>query len=165
MRGVAVLSVAVSMMIVATGLSQARENSLKVDNAWARETAPTATSGAIFITIANGGNQADRLIAASSPAARVTELHTHIMEDDVMKMRPVEAIDVAAGEEVLLKPGGNHIMLIGLTDPLVEGSTLPLELTFETAGTVMIDVTVEDITFTGPEGGHGDHHNDSSHKH
>ncbi|MEE4235256.1 MAG: copper chaperone PCu(A)C [Anderseniella sp.] len=97
--------------------------------------------GAVFLTIDNAG-EADRLIAASSPLTGRVELHTHLIEDGVMKMRQIEAIDIAANGKTELKSGGLHIMLFGV-DPLPEkGSKVPLTLTFEKAGTVDIKAMV-----------------------
>jgi copper(I)-binding protein len=99
--------------------------------------------GAVFLTIENKGD-ADRLIAASSPLTDRVELHTHLMEDGVMKMRQIEAIDVAAAGTTELKSGGLHIMLFNV-DPMPEmGSMVPLTLTFEKAGTVDIQAMVSD---------------------
>lgn len=99
--------------------------------------------GAVFLTIENKG-EADRLIAASSPLTDRVELHTHLMEDGVMKMRQIEAIDVAASGTTELKSGGLHIMLFNV-DPMPEkDSMVPLTLTFEKAGTVDIQAMVSD---------------------
>jgi copper(I)-binding protein len=128
---------------------------LTVSNAWTRATAPSAKNGGAFMTIANKGGTPDRLVAASTPASAVTELHTHRMEDGVMKMRPVEGgIDVPAGGAAELKPGGLHVMFLGLKAPLAEGSTVPVTLTFEHAGTVTVDVTVMKAGASAPMGGH-----------
>ena len=77
------------------------------------------------------------------PAARVVELHTHIREGDVMRMRPVADIPLPSGQTVHLRPGGLHIMLIGLTEPLRQGATVPLTLRFERAGEVQVTLGVE----------------------
>lgn len=123
---------------------------LKIDHPWARAT--VAKTGGAFLSIANGG-AADRLLKAESPVAETVQIHTSIKEGDVMRMREVEGIDLPAGETVKLQPGGYHIMLIGLKQPLKLGETFPLTLTFEKAGT--IDVTVE-IQKPGAMG--GSHH-------
>ena len=97
--------------------------------------------GAVFLTIDNAG-EADRLIAASSPLTGRVELHTHLMEDGVMKMRQIEAIDIAANGKTELKSGGLHIMLFGVDTLPEKGSMVPLTLTFEKAGTVDITAMV-----------------------
>jgi copper(I)-binding protein len=70
-------------------------------------------------------------------------LHTTIKEGDVMRMRQVQSIDVPAGGSTELRPGGLHVMLIGLAQPLVQGTKIPLTLSFERAGTVTVEVMVE----------------------
>jgi copper(I)-binding protein len=94
------------------------------------------------MVLRNTGTAPDRLLSAATPAARVVELHTHIREGDVMRMRPVADIPVPPGETVRLQPGGLHVMLIGLTRPLERGQQIPLTLRFERGGevTVMLEV-------------------------
>lgn len=139
------------------GHSMAGDGPIVVDSAWARETTPSAKAGGVFVSISNHGEAADRLIAGSSEAAGRVELHTHIMEGEVMKMRQVQAIDLPAGEVVALEPGGFHVMLIDLVEPLREDDTIPLTLTFEQAGDIDIEVQVMDIKH-GTGGGHGKKH-------
>ena len=94
------------------------------------------------MTIMNHG-AADRLISAAAPISAKTELHTHINDNGVMRMRKIPAIDLPAGETVTLKPGGLHVMFMGLKAPLQEGGSFPLTLTFEKAGTVTVQVSVK----------------------
>jgi hypothetical protein len=106
-----------------------------------------AGAGAAYMVIKNTGNEADRLVAGETPAAEVVELHESFMdENDVMKMRPVEGgfIEVPAGGEAELRPGGLHIMLIRLAEPLENGQTIPLTLSFEKSGEIEIEVVVAD---------------------
>lgn len=100
-------------------------------------------NGAAFMRLRNAGAQPDRLVSASTPVARVVELHTVIREGDAMRMRPVQDIAVAPGATVELRPGGFHVMLIGLNAPLAQGSRVPLTLRFERAGEVQVELTVE----------------------
>ena len=90
----------------------------------------------------------------TQPAARVVELHTHVREGEVMRMRPVTDIPVPAGQTVELRPGGLHVMLIGLTGPLQQGSRVPLTLRFERAGEVQVELTVEAAGARGSGHGH-----------
>lgn len=138
----------------------AQETSIQVEDSWARESPPTVTNGAAYMTLINQGDTADRLIAASSEVAEVIELHAHLMEGNVMQMRQVEAIEVNPGESTLLEPGGLHVMLIGLTAPLKAGQRFPLTLEFEQAGTIPIEVEVRKMdahSMHGQDGhqGHG----------
>ncbi len=128
--------------------------SIGVDHPWARATAGKAPNGAAFLMLTNAGDQADYLIRVETDAAKRAELHQHSMEDGVMKMRPVEKIEIAPGGETMLKPGGLHIMLMGLTAPLKEGERFPLTLVFEEAGSLDVEVTVDAVGAMGPGHGH-----------
>lgn len=128
---------------------------IHVQNPWARASAGMAGAGAAFMAITNGG-EADRLVAASAEVSKKVELHTHIKEGEVMKMRRVDAIDIPANDAVHLKPGGLHVMFIGLEEPLQEGQSFPLTLVFENAGEVIVDVQVEKAAAMGHAHGHGD---------
>ncbi len=123
-------------------------------SSWARATPPGAKVGGVFVTLINTGDAPDRLVSASSGVAERVELHTHIKDGDVMRMREVEGgIPLPPGETVKLQPGGFHIMLLGLNQGLTAGSSFPLTLTFEKAGSVQVDVPVEAMGSMGP-GGH-----------
>src|SRR5690606_850663 len=122
---------------------------------WARASAGTARNGAVYLVVENSGD-ADRLIAADGAIAERVELHTHIMEGDVMKMRRVEAVDIPSHGSAALQPSGNHVMLLGLRQPLKEGQRFPLTLTFERAGTVTVEVAVEGVGTMAPQG-NGEH--------
>jgi len=104
----------------------------------------TASGGtsAAYLVIANSGSSADNLIKAESDVADSVELHTMTMQDNVMKMTPVEKIEVPAGGSVELKPGSFHVMLIGLRHELKEGDVVKLTLTFEKAGTIQVEAPV-----------------------
>ena len=135
--------------------------SLTLSDAFARASSAKAKAGAAFLTIANDG-ATDKLIAASADMSEVIELHTHINEGGMMRMRRVDAIDVTGGALTKLQPGGLHVMLIGLKAPLREGESFPLTLTFETAGSVTIDVPVK---APGAMSGHGGHDHRHGHGH
>lgn len=104
--------------------------------------ATPAKVGGAFMTLQNAGGGADRLLKAESAIAESVELHTHVKDGDAMRMRPVDAIDVPAGGKAELAPGGHHVMLIGLRQPLKEGERFTLTLTFATAGRVDVEVPV-----------------------
>lgn len=125
-----------------------KKGSLMIDHPFARASIPQRP-GAAYAKIMNMGNEDDRLIAASSPVAERVELHTHLMENGIAKMRRIEGIDVPAGGAAELKPGGDHIMLFKLENALSEGDKFPLILTFEKAGDVEVEVTVEAMTSGG----------------
>jgi len=120
---------------------------LKIGHPWARVSA--VQNGAAYMTIATTGTTGDRLVTAASPVADRVELHTHIMDGNVMRMRQVPAIEVKPGETATLKPGGLHVMLLGLKKPLTEGLAFPLTLTFEKAGRIEVEVNVQKDEATG----------------
>ncbi len=113
---------------------------LVIDHPWSRAT--SARDDATYMTLVNEGEETDRLVKAASPVATRAELHIHLLENNVMKMRPVEAIEVHPGEPTMLRPGGRHIMLIGLNKPLEMGDSFPLTLTFEKTGSIEVKVIV-----------------------
>jgi copper(I)-binding protein len=125
-----------------TGCSFTRDG-IQVKNAWVRAGQTGSTAGA-FALIENQGEQNDRLLGAECAVARAVEIHETTMEGDIMRMRPVESIDIPAGEQVELKPGGYHIMLIDLQRDLKVGEKITLTLVFENAGKVSVDAEVRE---------------------
>jgi copper(I)-binding protein len=113
----------------------------KVEAAWARPTVAGQGAGGGFLKI-TGGATADKLLSARADVSKSVELHTMEMDGNVMRMRQVPAIDVPAGGTVELKPGGRHVMFMGLTQPLKAGTRFPLTLRFEKAGEVKVDVEI-----------------------
>jgi periplasmic copper chaperone A len=130
---------------------EARAGDLAVQRPWTRAAGQGAT-GAGFLSVSNRGAAADRLLSASTPAARAVELHTMLRDGDVMRMRAVDAIEIPAGQTVALRPGGLHIMLVGLSRPLREGETVPLTLRFERAGEVRVELSVQAAGAREPAG-------------
>jgi len=115
---------------------------IEIGHPYARATAPGQPSGGGYLSLSNAGAN-DRLLSASAEVSKAVELHTMTMEGDVMRMRQVDAIELPAGKKVELKPGGLHIMFIGLKAPLKQGDKFPLKLKFEKAGEVTVEVNVE----------------------
>ena len=99
-------------------------------------------NGAAYMIIKNSGKMADKLLKAESNVSQVVELHISEVDDGVMRMRQVEYIDVPAKGEAELKPGGLHIMLIGLTEDLIEGDTIELKLYFENFGEMVVEAPI-----------------------
>jgi copper(I)-binding protein len=131
---------------------------LRIVHPYARATPPGARSGGIYLVVENAGKEADRLVGAASPAARIVEIHAMRMEGNMMRMRPVAALDIPAGGKATLAPGGYHVMLSDLHAPLVAGATVPLTLKFEKAGTIDVTVDVE-AAGAGHAGGSASHGN------
>jgi len=140
------LAFAASLALASAALAQTSQ--LEVSDAWARATPGKAENGVAYLTIRSP--TPDHLVSASSPVAKKAELHTMEMAGMVMKMRPLAGLDIPAGQPVALKPGGEHIMLLGLTRPLREGQSFPLTLNFEKAGTRTVTVAVEKPGAAGP---------------
>lgn len=122
--------------------ADAKIGNLSIDDIWARTGQPGQVSAA-YMEIKNKGG-ADKLVAANCDCAQATELHDVKLIDGAMKMVPVAGMDVPANGEVKLKPGAYHIMLIGLSRPLVAGERLPIKLKFEKAGEVTVEAKVKD---------------------
>lgn len=116
---------------------------LSVSNPTVRAVPPTQKVTGAFLTIKNAGGADRKLVAAESPVADTVELHNHINDNGVMKMRPVKEIDVKAGGEAVLKPGSYHIMLIGLKQPLKEGDQVPLTLKFDDGTALKVEAPVQ----------------------
>lgn len=134
----------VAVGFVATANAQnAAPPPIEIMSPWARATAADAENGVAYMTVVNKSNSDDRLVAVSTPVAATAEPHKTTDENGVMKMLPADAVEVKAGSEVVLKPGGYHVMLMHLKAPLIEGQTFPMTLTFEKAGKVEVTVKVE----------------------
>lgn len=127
---------------------------LKIAHPWTRATAPGAVTGGGFFKIENAG-AADRLIAAEADVSKQVELHTMVMDGEVMRMRKLEnGIELPAGKTTELKPGSLHVMFIGLKAPLKEGERFPLKLKFEKAGEITVDVKIDALGAAAPATGH-----------
>jgi periplasmic copper chaperone A len=119
-----------------------------VSDAWARATPPGVDVGAAYLRI-TGGTVSDRLVGAATQRASMVHLHVVEEKDGVATMRPVDGIAVPAGKRVVLAPKGTHIMLMGLSRPLLAGESFPLALRFEKAGEQTVQVTVRAAADTG----------------
>lgn len=119
---------------------------IKIDHPWARPTVTTRQPAAVFFHLDNQSDKDDRLTGAKvdSSIASGVELHTTRNDEGVLRMRRLaDGLAVPAGESVLVAPGGHHLMLFNLTEPLTEGKRFPITLTFEQAGDVIVEVVVE----------------------
>jgi copper(I)-binding protein len=123
---------------------------ITVEKAWARATPGAITTGGAYMTLVDHGTSPDRLVAVSTPVAGKAELHVMSTDNGISTMRPVDALTVEPGKPVELKPGGYHVMLIDLKQPLKQGDSFPMTLTFEKAGTIQVTVTVEKPGAMGP---------------
>jgi copper(I)-binding protein len=135
-----------SAILVLTGCAQQSTGpQIKIEDAWARPSAGADMNGAIYFRIVNDGKEADKLISADTPSAQAAEVHESMADDNgVMSMKPRENVEVSAGEEVEFKPGGLHIMLVDLKQPLTAGDEVQLTLHFEKAGEIQLNVKVRE---------------------
>ena len=137
------VATALTLVAVITSAQFVWAGNVLIGDGFARASAtPMAKSGAAYVTITNQGDEADRLVAVSSPAAAMAEPHRTTMTDGVMRMEAVEAIDLPASGTIEMAPGGLHIMLMGLKAPLKQGESLELVLTFEKAGAMTVTIPI-----------------------
>jgi copper(I)-binding protein len=160
MRRLALFSLSVALFAggCATSATQPRATGIHLENAWARRAPAMAAgagghaghgmpaqggggNGAVYVTIVNDGAP-DALLSAATSTAAAVELHEVVQEGGVMKMRPLPRFEVPGGGRVEMKPGGYHIMLLGLTRDLKPGDTVSVTLTFDKAGRMTVDAPV-----------------------
>ena len=118
---------------------------LTVNGQYVRATPPHAKNSAAFFTISNHTNQSVKLVAVSSDTADRVELHSHIKEDGMMKMRQVKEVVINANSSTTLQPGGYHVMFLGLKNNLKEGQNVNITLSFDNGNQVNIDAPVQKI--------------------
>jgi len=119
---------------------------LKISGPWARATPKGAPVGGAYITITNTGTLSDRLVGGSSDLSSHFEIHEMSMDNGVMKMRRLEkGLEIKPGQTVEFKPGGYHVMFVGLKKPFEEGQHVKATLEFEKAGKLAVDFAVRGI--------------------
>jgi len=148
---------ALAAALLLSGLAHAQVN---VQDAWVRATVPQQKATGAFMRMTAAQDM--RLVGASSPAAGVTEVHEMKLVDNVMKMRAIPLLELPAGQAVELKPGGYHIMLLDLKQPVAQGANVPLTLVFEGKDgqrqTQELQVPVRALgAAAAPAAGHGKH--------
>jgi periplasmic copper chaperone A len=127
-------------------------DAVQVGDAYARAVPPGQTNSAMFMELTNDSGADQKLVGAESPVCDAAELHTHLMQGGMMKMRRIENIDLPAGKTVALQPGGLHVMLIGLKKQLVPGESVDLTLTFADGSHESVKAPVRKIQMA-PMGG------------
>jgi|ERR1700733_1902145 copper(I)-binding protein len=124
---------------------------IEIGQPWTRATPATAESGGGYLVLKNTGATPERLIAVKSPAAAKVEIHEMKMDGNIMRMREVEkGIEIPPGATVELKPGGFHVMFMGLKTPFAKDTKVPLTLVFEKAGSVDVELAVEAMGAQAP---------------
>ena len=119
--------------------------SIIVEQPWARATPKGAKTGAAYLKLINNGSSEDRLLSAATPVADKVQFHSASEENGVSRMREMDAIKIAPGTMVTFRPGSMHIMMAGLKQPLKEGQTFPMTLTFEKAGKIDLMVPIAKV--------------------
>ncbi len=123
----------------------AKASGIAIIEPYARATIGSQTTGVVYLKLANRTAQADRLRGAKADIAASAALHLHAMKNDVMTMDEIVCLELPAGTEIDLAPGGLHVMLMGLSKPLRQGDRFPLRLAFERAGEIIVDVPVRSV--------------------
>lgn len=159
-------AVVLAIPLLAACSGSGSDGGIEVTGAWSRPSPMVAGAGAAYMTITNKGSAADALLGAASDVAMTVEVHETVAMEapaatdgmggmetpaatdgvggGMVGMRPVERVEIPAGGTVELKPGGYHIMLIGLKKELEVGSTIEITLTFEKAGEIMVKAEVRE---------------------
>jgi copper(I)-binding protein len=117
---------------------------MKLESAWARTSPPGAQVAAVYLRIDNTGGKSDRLLTIRSDVAASAEVHRTTVVEGIARMRPVSTLHVGADEIVAFEPGGLHVMLFGLKQPLLAGQTFQVELGFELSGKQKVTVKVRE---------------------
>ncbi|MBT7665550.1 MAG: copper chaperone PCu(A)C [Rhodospirillaceae bacterium] len=151
----------ITLAITPSAAMEYKAGDITITNPWARATPGQPRNGGAYLMI-KGGATDDQLTGAETPVSKKAAIHGHSNENGVMKMREVHGLDVPAGEMVMLKPGGYHVMLMKLKHALKKGGSFPLTLHFAKAGDVTVDVRIMGVGAMNAEtksghGGHGDH--------
>ena len=137
---------AAAAMLAMTGFAEEYQlDTLRIDRAFARATPPGAKTGVVFFIVDNAANTADRLLRASTPIAAGVALHQMAVDEGMMKMRAVPSLEIRPGGRLELQPGGYHLMLLDLKQPLRVGEKFPLTLTFARGGSITVSVQVEEM--------------------
>ena len=136
------LSLLAAGLLFSAGVLAAAADNVSVQDAYVRLAPPNAPATGAFMVIKNNGDKDVKVLKADNPVSKVTELHTHLNEGGVMKMRPVPSIEVKAKGQAVLQPGGLHVMMIDLKAPMKEGDVVPITLTFDDGSSKQVDAKV-----------------------
>ena len=147
-----ILAAAIALLAGPAIAHDSKVGTLEISRPWTRATPPTAQTGGGFLTVTNKGTTPDRLVAARSSASDKVEIHEMKMDGNVMRMRELEkGLEIPAGATVMLKPGGFHIMFMGLKAPFAKDAKVPVTLVFEKAGSLDIALDVEALGASAPK--------------
>lgn len=123
----------------------AKLGAIEIGHIWTRATAPGAKAASVYAPFRNTGTISDSLTGADTPVAERVEIHETHEENGVVKMRMLETLELPPGKPVAMRPGGKHLMLVGLKRPLKKDESFPLTLHFFRAGSIEVQVMAEDL--------------------
>ena len=136
------LSLLTAGLLFSAGVLAAAADNVSVQDPYVRLAPPNAPATGAFMVIKNNGDKDVKVLKADNPVSKMTELHTHLNDGGVMRMRPVAAIEIKAKGQVALQPGGLHVMMIDLKAPMKEGDVVPITLTFDDGSSKQVDAKV-----------------------
>ncbi|MCA6120589.1 copper chaperone PCu(A)C [Bradyrhizobium sp. WSM 1704] len=157
-RILALAALTAAVVSTAAHAEDVKAGDLVITQAWTRATPNGAKIGGGYLTIENKGSAPDRLIGGSGDIAGRVEIHEMAMDNGVMKMRPLDkGLAIEPGKTVKLAPGGLHLMMLDLKNPLKQGDKVPVTLQFEKAGKVTVSLDVQSVGAQSPGGDHSGH--------
>lgn len=136
------LSLFAAALAFSAGALAGAADQISVQDPYVRLAPPGAPATGAFMVIKNNGDKDVKLVKADNPASKVTELHNHINDNGVMRMRQVPAVDIKAKGEAVLKPGSLHVMLINLNGAMKEGDVVPITLSFDDGSSKQVEAKV-----------------------
>ena len=136
-----ILALVLCWFAVSALAAPAQAADIELIQPWVRVT-PGQRTGALYLTLHNGGSESDRLVAVSTPMAQRADLHASVEEDNVVRMQKIDGIELSPGGSVPMESGGLHIMLVGLDPNVKPGSSLPVTFRFQRAGDIVISAPV-----------------------
>ena len=144
-RSIRIAACIFGALTAAPALAGSAADGMSANEPYVRMAPPGMANTGAFMVIKNADDKDHKLVKAESPVAKAVELHNHINEGGVMKMRPVKDVEIKAKGEAVLKPGSLHVMLIGLKQELKEGDNVSITLTFEDGSSKKVEAPVRKI--------------------
>jgi hypothetical protein len=152
LRSALALTLMLGLSLGLPAIAAPAADEILIANPYVRAVPAMMENSALFVTLKNTGSSDRAVVSASSRAAKVVELHTHVKDGEVMRMRQIDKIDLKAGQATVLEPGGLHVMLLGLKRPLSVGTTVQVELSFDDGSTKTVVAPVKQVR--GMHAGH-----------
>jgi len=150
-RTATIVAIFAALIATSAQAEDVRAGDLVITQAWSRATPGGAKVGGGYLTIENKGTTPDKLISATADVAAKVEVHEMAMNNGTMTMRPLEnGVMIEPGKTVKLAPGGLHLMMMDLKNPLKQGDKVPVTLQFEKAGKVAVTLGVQGVGAKGP---------------